>query len=536
MVEDMAMLELIRKHRSLFSIIFILSAAGLVISMFGAPGRSGGMGGGMYGGTIAKVEGEEINTRELIERLSQQMQQAETMLDQQSKGNPESRKFLEQYMKSQISPDRVLQQLIQQRFLVSTAEVTGMAASPDSIRAMILKDPEFQADGSFSALIYKQRVVEPGKYEADLAKQVKFTNLSRAFESGLGLISPLEKEEEAKLNTKYSFETLSVEPKQFPEPKVASEEDIKSYLAKKDSSTKLKSYFDRQADKYQSSEQVHARHILVKENEGGEKKIREVQAEIKSGKISFEEAAKKYSSDKSNAPKGGDLGFFAKETMDPAFSDAAFKMTKAGDVSDPVKSSFGYHLIQFVERKPAVKTDFEKVKGEIAAVLALEDKKSESAKAWIAQWSDGKSSPSDAQLKKLGFTWTKQADWSPLDEQLGSVGSVDTHLSDLVALNESHRMLKNPITQGEKLIFVRWLKTTSAGDAAIAKTKDVAKKVEKKADKPSPYKLEQEKAQGAFQYFLQSRFESLEKQKKIIRSEKALSQLRTQFQRQSSGG
>ncbi|MDR2781217.1 MAG: peptidyl-prolyl cis-trans isomerase [Holosporaceae bacterium] len=91
--------------------------------------------------------------------------------------------------------------------------------------------------------------------------------------------------------------------------------------------------------------EVHAKHILV-ENEDQAKKIFQ---DIKSGKISFEDAAKE-SSICPSGQNGGDLGYFSRGAMVKEFEDAAFSMNK-DEISNPVKTAFGWHLIKVVDNK-----------------------------------------------------------------------------------------------------------------------------------------------------------------------------------------
>lgn len=526
------MLDFIRKHRTFFSVFFVLIAISMVVSLFATPGMHGG-GGSLSSGVAAKVEGQEIPARELAESLSRQIQEAERMLDEQSKGNPQSRQFLEMYVRSQISPERVLQRLIQQKFLMTTADSLGVAAAPDSIREIIQKDPSFQKDGAFDPLMYRQRVLETARFEDELAMQIKFMNLSRTFESGLAVLSPSEKAENDRLAAKHIFETVSVNPRTFPEPKAVAPDAVKAFLASPTAGAKLQAYYDRNRSRFETRDQVHARHILVDEKSGGEAKIKEIAAEIRGGKISFEEAAKKYSIDKSNASKGGDLGFFTKEVMDPAFSTAAFALKNPKEISAPVKSSFGFHLIELVEKKSASKKTLAEVKDEIAPAVALEEQKVAKATAWLAQWSGGKA-PSDAELKKLNLSWTKQPEWNALDERLGSVGSIDAVLPELLTLNAQKKILSKPLSQGESLVIVRWV-STQLPDAKAAPVAAKGKEKSPPEEPRSPYAFEQEKAQQALQFYLQQRFEGLEKDKKIVRSQKILSELGQQLNASRGG-
>jgi peptidyl-prolyl cis-trans isomerase C len=109
-------------------------------------------------------------------------------------------------------------------------------------------------------------------------------------------------------------------------------------------------------------EEVHARHILV-ETEDEAKAIAE---QIKNG-ADFATLAKEKSKD--TAAEGGDLGFFTKEQMVPEFSEVAFKMYP-GQVSNPVKSQFGWHIIKLEEKRQKPVPPFDAVKDQIEAYLA----------------------------------------------------------------------------------------------------------------------------------------------------------------------
>ena len=105
--------------------------------------------------------------------------------------------------------------------------------------------------------------------------------------------------------------------------------------------------------------EYRARHILVE----GEAEAKALIAQLKAG-ASFEELAKAQSKDPGSAAKGGDLGFFAEGRMVPEF-DAALKDMKPGEVSAPVKTQFGWHLIQLVERRPAGKRPYDEVRQDL---------------------------------------------------------------------------------------------------------------------------------------------------------------------------
>ena len=124
--------------------------------------------------------------------------------------------------------------------------------------------------------------------------------------------------------------------------------------------------------KYAVPEQVRVAHILVKIKDGNAdaalKRAGEARAKALAG-ADFATLAREYSDDPSVARNGGELGFFEMKTMDAAFAAAAFAMTKKGELSQPVKSSFGYHIILFEDRRPAATKTFDEAKGEILSDL-----------------------------------------------------------------------------------------------------------------------------------------------------------------------
>lgn len=120
--------------------------------------------------------------------------------------------------------------------------------------------------------------------------------------------------------------------------------------------------------KYAVPEQVRAAHVLIKIKDGKSdealSKAETVRAKALAG-ADFSALAREYSDDPSVSRNGGELGFFDAKTMDPAFSAAAFAMTKKGELSAPVKSALGYHIILYEDRRPAGIRPFDEVKAEI---------------------------------------------------------------------------------------------------------------------------------------------------------------------------
>ncbi len=141
------------------------------------------------------------------------------------------------------------------------------------------------------------------------------------------------------------------------------------------SEEELKKYYQTHADEFRQQKQVHARHILVKDKATADK----IEARLRKGE-DFAALAKENSSCPS-ASQGGDLGFFSHDRMVKEFADAAFKL-KPGEISAPVKTKFGYHIIKVDEVKEASARPFAEVKESIRNKL-MQDKKEQIFKEYV---------------------------------------------------------------------------------------------------------------------------------------------------------
>ncbi|MBP2034203.1 peptidyl-prolyl cis-trans isomerase C [Clostridium algifaecis] len=127
----------------------------------------------------------------------------------------------------------------------------------------------------------------------------------------------------------------------------------------------VQDYYKANKDMYKKPEKVSAKHILV----DSEEKANKISKEISDG-MSFEDAAKKYSSCPSKA-QGGDLGEFSRGQMVPEFEEVAFKLN-VGIISKPVKTQFGYHLIKVEEKVEPSIASYDEVKDSIKMGLLQE--------------------------------------------------------------------------------------------------------------------------------------------------------------------
>ena len=129
-------------------------------------------------------------------------------------------------------------------------------------------------------------------------------------------------------------------------------------------------YYNENLDKFNAGESVNASHILVE----SEELALEIYAKINAGEISFEDAAREYSSCPSKE-RGGELGDFGRGQMVPEFDSAVFAMTVGEVTAAPVKTQFGYHLIKLNSKSEAAPTPYAEISGEIKNALLLEKRR-----------------------------------------------------------------------------------------------------------------------------------------------------------------
>ncbi|MBP2241943.1 foldase protein PrsA [Cytobacillus eiseniae] len=149
------------------------------------------------------------------------------------------------------------------------------------------------------------------------------------------------------------------------------EKNIENYVATKKlieprikiTDDELLAYFEENKDSYAQAEQIQASHILVEDEETA----KEVRKKLEAGE-DFGKLASEYSTDVSNSETGGDLGFFGRGEMVQTFEEAAFTL-EIGEISAPVKTDYGYHIIKVVEKKEAKEAVYEEVKQEIKETL-----------------------------------------------------------------------------------------------------------------------------------------------------------------------
>ena len=495
-------------------ILFAICGIALIISL-GLPGMSrGGRGGGTFSsGTVAKVASQEVSFRELQYDLMRRDEQFQKSYGSKAT-DPAQKGMIEQFRKMMINPERALDEIVQRKVFFHLFEEQNMQVSKGAIRSQIEQLPYFQKNGAFDADLYRKLVTVPFEFENNLRNDLKSERVIQPFALVGSLLSNGEVEVARALSKKKVFETLQVSPKIIKTAVTVSSTEVSALVADSKKDPDLQNFYNKNIKNYKKPEEVSANHILIKiensQESAAETKIKDIQKEIKNGKISFEDAAKKYSQDLSNAPRGGALGYFAHGVMDPEFEKAAFALSKPNDVSNIVKSSFGYHLIKLIDKKSAVNTAYADVKNSLAKDYLENQKKAALLKEIVSKWMKSKNGPDAAQLKAYGLAWTKASPWDVGQGRLGSLGENDVKSNELLALKKQSPLLPRAIEQGNDLVLVRFV---SESDEPV-KLEDVAF----------------QKSIRVLELYFTKYKKNLEEEKKIVKSEKVIAEVKKSLQ------
>jgi len=276
-------------------------------------------------------------------------------------------------------PGRVLDELITAELLQQAAEAHGITVSDTELLDYLRKDPSFQKDGQFDPETYTQvlqtylRKTAPD-YEAGLRRRLAAGRL-------LAMVSDTAEVSEDELRARFQREgdTVSLSLVKFDPAayagKIKPPTPAEVAAWEKTHGPEIAADYEANRRTYSKGEQVRVRHILVRmgRNPGEDEKAKahdravELRKQIQGGK-DFAEVAKESSDDPGSKAQGGELGWNERSTFVPAFAQAAFNL-KIGELSEPVLTPFGWHLLQVEEKKPAEEKPLASVSGEIAQVL-----------------------------------------------------------------------------------------------------------------------------------------------------------------------
>lgn len=357
-----------------------------------------GVGSYLVGGTqsvAAKVGDREISRNEFEQVYQNERNRMQSQLGEYFStllGDPQYVQQLRQ---------NILDRMVNDVLLEQRASTLGLRISDAQIRQTIVTMPSFQSNGAFDKDVYaaalRRAGYTPDSFAEYLRQDMTRTQLISALQSS-DFALPSEVTLQGELETQQrEIRTITLDVAKFAEKADITEQDVQAYYDENQeqfmrpeqvkvayielSGANLKSqvdvtdadadkYYQESLDKYSTAEKRKVSHIMVEGDD--EARAQSLLDRLNAGE-EFATVAKDSSDDTFSAQDGGALDWFERGVMDPAFEDAAYALTEAGDVSGLVKSEFGYHIIQLDDIETPTIKPFSEVKAEI--ISQLQDEK-----------------------------------------------------------------------------------------------------------------------------------------------------------------
>jgi peptidyl-prolyl cis-trans isomerase D len=370
--EHSFMLDIVRANtKSLLTWLIVVGIVVVFAVNFGPGSLSKGGCGGSAPPYAAKVNGEVIPAAEW-ERQYRQLYQ----IYRQQAGEAFTRELADQIG----LPKEAMSQIVDHELVVQEAKKRGIVVTPQELTRAVHAMPSFQEGGRFSAEVYEETTRSlygsPAKFESAVKEDLLYQKMMAAVRSGVNIpdaeVRQAWEDESDKAALAFVRIPLAAAEKEVPPP---SEADAKA-LADRDPARIQKFYDDNRA-RFDQRKKVRVRHILARAESGADdgaarKKIEDAKARVKKGE-DFAKVAQALSEDQNTKARGGELGFVAEGLFDEDFAKAALSL-EPGQVSDPVRTPSGWHLVQAEEVVPAKLVTLEAARLDIARELLVKER------------------------------------------------------------------------------------------------------------------------------------------------------------------
>ena len=387
------MLDNLRANKGgLITYLFLFAIIIVFVVSFGPGSFDKGCSGGQEAAWAARVDGQTITVPEYERAYSNLMRGF-----QQQAGQAFSRELAEQLGLSRIALDQVVDRAL----VVAEARRQGLAISDQELARTILEIPGFKADGKFDREGYKRAVASAYGSESRFEVVLREDLLYQRMLAGL---RETVKVSDAEVKAAWSAEhdRASLAFVRFPlagariEVARPTAAEVTAFSAKE--GPRIEKFWKENPARFDQPKKVKARHILVKVAGGGDEaaaraRIEALAARLKKGEP-FAAVAQQGSDDQNTKGRGGDLGFISEGLVEKPFAEAAMALAP-GQVSAPVRTGSGFHLIQVDEVVEARQIPLQVARPQIAAELLVEDRATalvaERSRAALAALRGGKS-------------------------------------------------------------------------------------------------------------------------------------------------
>ncbi len=392
-----------KKIVTLFLWLVIISFIGTIFLVWGVGGKADKT------NYAFKINGQEISMNEYQSTLTNMENTFKQLFgDQYNK-----------FIKTIDIKERVKDEIIHRTLLYQEALEKKIPVSDIEIIEEINKIPSFKTNGIFDEEKYRQILkangLPPASFEESIKRDLLINKMTFLIQNSVNVRNEEIKNEYMFRNSKAKISYLKISPDIFKnkvvldnkslvkyynnnKEKYEKPKEVKVKYVKFDSNDFIKeinitdeeiqNYYIRNRLKYYEPEKIKVKHILISVKKWDNKtevsealnKIKSIQKELKNNGV-FERLAEKYSDDQSSARNGGQIGFIKRGDVVPEFEKAAFKL-KEGEISDIVKTQFGYHLIKVDEKIPAKMPTLNELK-EVIKKEIFENKKNISLKEHV---------------------------------------------------------------------------------------------------------------------------------------------------------
>lgn len=383
------MLNLIRDNVQSFGVKFIVGIVVVVMSFFGISAYQS-----QSSNAVVTVDGYEVK----VQQFQRAYENAREDIRQRYGAQASS------YLDMVNLEAQVIRQLTSNALLLKSARKNGLAVSDKELAHEIYTNPAFMTDQRFDPAKYEQTLgnlrTDKIAFEKDLKESLLTQKFLQFVKAGALVSRRSLREDYRRYESTMKIKVIELAPVLFADQVDLTDKDIQEYydLHKSDFQQKsqfnldyfvlsvndvesavnvrereISRYYENHAtEEFTQKESFHARHILIsapqdEEPDAMEKAKRKAQSiyeQLETNPEQFESLAKQYSEDPGSASKGGDLGWVSKGSFVEEFETVVDRL-EINQLSKPFRSSFGFHIVQLLERKPARLLPFEEVKSEI---------------------------------------------------------------------------------------------------------------------------------------------------------------------------
>lgn len=348
--------------------LFVTAFIGLIIVSFMFTGYESMRG---TPDTVASVGDRQIKLREYQNEYNRQLEFYQNFFGSGNLTTQQIREF--------GIAQNAINSLINGKLMVNFAERSGVRPSDYEVREEIKQIPVFLSNDRFDIERYRQLLsangLTPSDFEREIREQVKAQNAQAFFQS-----FPLSKkylEDVLRFRSdRVQTSLIKINREAMRANLEVTNQEIEEFFQDEFNQNRVRAIFDERKEALDQPEELKVRHILISTEERSETEALQKIQEIKNSVTprNFTRLASEHTEDPSGAEDGGDLGWIRKDGMlVEEFESAAFNLSP-GEISDPVKTDFGYHLIYVEDRKEEKMALFEDHRNDLAKEIMRRNK------------------------------------------------------------------------------------------------------------------------------------------------------------------